>query len=119
MEPAYRYSVDVVQVKDGCSFEGLIDLGFLVTLRKRRIRLYGVDVASHRDDEVNERLEASAAKEFLRARIEGRRVVCTFHGYDRQLGAWLCTIHLPINQEPGPATSVNDELVARNLASRT
>jgi len=57
------YNAEVKKVVDGDTFDIIIDLGF-DTLRKGRVRLYGVNAPESRTKDVAEKQKGLAAKEF-------------------------------------------------------
>jgi micrococcal nuclease len=59
----YYYNAEVKKVIDGDTFDIIIDLGF-DTLRKGRVRLYGVNTPESRTKNIEEKQQGLAAKEF-------------------------------------------------------
>lgn len=59
----YYYNAEVKKVVDGDTFDIVIDLGF-DTLRKGRVRLYGVNTPESRTSNLEEKQKGLAAKEF-------------------------------------------------------
>ena len=59
----YLYNAEVKKIIDGDTFDILIDLGF-DTLRKGRVRLYGVNTPESRTTNLEEKKMGLAAKEF-------------------------------------------------------
>jgi micrococcal nuclease len=57
------YNAEVKKVVDGDTFDIIIDLGF-DTLRKGRVRLYGVNTPESRTSNLEEKKQGLAAKEF-------------------------------------------------------
>lgn len=57
------YNAEVKKVVDGDTFDIIIDLGF-DTLRKGRVRLYGVNTPESRTSNIEEKKQGLAAKEF-------------------------------------------------------
>ena len=57
------YNAEVKKVIDGDTFDIVIDLGF-DTLKKGRVRLYGVNTPESRTSNVEEKKQGLAAKEF-------------------------------------------------------
>jgi len=57
------YNAEVKRVVDGDTFDIVIDLGF-DTLRKGRVRLYGVNTPESRTKDLAEKQKGLAAKEF-------------------------------------------------------
>lgn len=59
----YFYSAEVKKIIDGDTLDIVIDLGF-DTLRKSRVRLYGVNTPESRTSNIEEKKLGLAAKEF-------------------------------------------------------
>lgn len=59
----YFYSAEVKKIIDGDTLDIVIDLGF-DTLRKTRVRLYGVNTPESRTSDIEEKKLGLAAKEF-------------------------------------------------------
>lgn len=59
----YYYNAEIKKVIDGDTFDIVIDLGF-DTLRKGRVRLYGVNTPESRTRDLEEKQKGLAAKEF-------------------------------------------------------
>jgi micrococcal nuclease len=59
----YLYNAEVKKIVDGDTFDIVIDLGF-DTLRKGRVRLYGVNTPESRTTNLEEKKMGLAAKEF-------------------------------------------------------
>lgn len=59
----YLYNAEVKKIIDGDTFDIIIDLGF-DTLRKGRVRLYGVNTPESRTTNLEEKKMGLAAKEF-------------------------------------------------------
>jgi micrococcal nuclease len=59
----YYYNAEVKKIVDGDTFDIIIDLGF-DTLRKARVRLYGVNTPESRTRNLEEKKMGLAAKEF-------------------------------------------------------
>jgi micrococcal nuclease len=57
------YNAEVKKVVDGDTFDIVIDLGF-DTLKKGRVRLYGVNTPESRTSNIEEKKQGLAAKEF-------------------------------------------------------
>jgi micrococcal nuclease len=57
------YNAEVKKVVDGDTFDIIIDLGF-DTLKKGRVRLYGVNTPESRTSNLEEKQKGLAAKEF-------------------------------------------------------
>ena len=59
----YYYNAEIKKIIDGDTFDIVIDLGF-DTLRKARVRLYGVNTPESRTRNLEEKKMGLAAKEF-------------------------------------------------------
>jgi len=78
----YRYRVDVTRVVDGDTVDVNIDLGFGMTYKKQRVRLYGIDTPESRTRDLVEKKYGKAAKKFLQEKIESADVV-TLYSHDK------------------------------------
>lgn len=78
----YRYRVDVTRVVDGDTVDVDIDLGFGMTYKKQRVRLYGIDTPESRTRDLIEKKYGKAAKKFLQEKIESADVV-TLYSHDK------------------------------------
>ncbi len=78
----YRYRVDVTRVVDGDTVDVDIDLGFGMTYKKQRVRLYGIDTPESRTRDLVEKKYGKAAKKFLQEKIESADVV-TLYSHDK------------------------------------
>ena len=63
----YEYKAVILRVVDGDTVDVDIDLGFDVTMKKQRIRLYGVDTPESRTRDLVEKKHGLAAKEFVQS----------------------------------------------------
>lgn len=61
----YTYKVKVLKVIDGDTIDVDIELGFNVTLKKQRVRLYGIDTPESRTRDLDEKKYGLLAKAFL------------------------------------------------------
>ena len=61
----YRYRVKLLKVVDGDTVDVDVDLGFNVWLRKRRIRLFGIDTPESRTRDKEEKRFGIRSKQFL------------------------------------------------------
>lgn len=107
MKDDYTRSALVARVIDGDTLELEIDNGFHTGLKKQRLRLLGINCP-----ELNTP-EGQAAKEAVRAKVEGKQVVIRSHkdaDHD-SFGRWLCEVW--IGDE-----SLNDWLVTNGHAVR-
>lgn len=65
----YFYKAEVKKIIDGDTLDIVIDLGF-DTLRKTRVRLYGINTPESRTSNPEEKLLGLAAKEFVEQWID-------------------------------------------------
>ena len=78
----YRYRVDVTRVVDGDTVDVDIDLGFGMTYKKQRVRLYGIDTPESRTRDLVEKKYGKAAKKFLKEKIESAEQI-TLYSHDK------------------------------------
>jgi micrococcal nuclease len=78
----YKYRVDVTRVVDGDTVDVDIDLGFGMTYKKQRVRLYGIDTPESRTRDLVEKKYGKAAKKFLQEKIESAKVI-TLYSHDK------------------------------------
>ena len=60
----YLYNAEVVKIVDGDTFKIKIDLGFVVHIGPKSVRLYGVNTPESRTKNLEEKKLGLAAKEF-------------------------------------------------------
>lgn len=103
----YCYDADVLDVYDGDTCRGILDLGLDVKV-KTAMRLHGINAPELRSGEY--KTEGLAARDFLRALIVGRRI--RIQSLDREkYGRLLVRMWvLGPDGQPGEKT-VNDMLV--------
>ena len=86
----YEYPCKIIKVIDGDTTDVDIDLGFGVWLKNQRIRFYGIDTPEFRTRDLEEKARGLAAKDRLKAILEGANTIqLTSHGvgkYGRCLG---------------------------------
>ena len=63
----YEYKAILRRVIDGDTLEVDIDLGFKTILKKEKLRLLGIDTPELRSQDVEERVRAKAAKEYVQS----------------------------------------------------
>ena len=78
----YEYRVEIKRVVDGDTVDVDIDLGFGMTYKKQRVRLYGIDTPESRTRDLVEKKYGKAAKKFLQEKIESAEVV-TLYSHDK------------------------------------
>ena len=85
----YTYKIELIRVVDGDTIDAYIDLGFDVKIKKR-IRLMGINSPESRTRDLEEKARGLAAKDRLKAILEGASIIqLTSYGvgkYGRCLG---------------------------------
>ena len=85
----YTYKIELIRVVDGDTIDAYIDLGFDVKIKKR-IRLMGINSPESRTRDLEEKARGLAAKDRLKAILEGATIIqLTSYGvgkYGRCLG---------------------------------
>jgi micrococcal nuclease len=85
----YTYKIQLDRVIDGDTIDAYIDLGFNVSVKKR-IRFIGINTPESRTRDLEEKAKGLAAKDRLKAILEGANTIqLTSHGvgkYGRCLG---------------------------------
>ena len=85
----YTYKIKLDRVIDGDTIDAHIDLGFDVSIKKR-IRFMGINTPESRTRDLEEKARGLAAKDRLKAILEGaKEIQLTSHGvgkYGRCLG---------------------------------
>ena len=88
-EIVYTYKIKLDRVIDGDTIDAEIDLGFNVSTKKR-IRFMGINTPESRTRDLEEKAKGLAAKDRLKAILEGANTIqLTSHGvgkYGRCLG---------------------------------
>ena len=70
----YTYSIELIRCIDGDTIDAYIDLGFSVKVKKR-IRLHGINTPESRTRDLEEKAKGSAAKDRLKAILEGAKSI--------------------------------------------
>lgn len=87
------YRCAVVGIVDGDTFDADIELGLDMTIRDKRIRLYGINTPETRTRDAEEKARGRAATEFTRSRLyEASSVILEAKGCD-SFGRWLCKVY--------------------------
>ena len=85
----YTYKIKLDRIIDGDTIDAYIDLGFDISVRKR-IRFMGINTPESRTRDLEEKARGLAAKDRLKAILEGAKTIqLTSHGigkYGRCLG---------------------------------
>lgn len=87
----YTYNAFVTKVYDGDTITCDIDLGFKVTLKDQKLRLFGVDTPELRGKDKESGL---AARDFLRDKILEKDItVVTLKDKKGKYGRWLAKVY--------------------------
>ena len=113
----YNYSIDVVKVVDGDTIDAYIDLGFDVSVKKR-IRFMGINTPESRTRDLEEKAKGLAAKDRLKAILEGAKTIqlCS-HGVGKY-GRCLGELHVDVvdGKECLTLANVNELLIKEGHA---
>ena len=110
----YRYKAHVTDVYDGDTITVDIDLGFGVSMKGQKIRLYGINAPEVRGDE---KVAGKETRDVLRDMILDQEIEIQTYvdKYNRdkkgKFGRWLGEIYIKELQ-----TSINQFLIESNLA---
>ena len=100
LKPAYTYTAVVTECYDGDTITVDFDLGLHVWLTDVKLRLYGINTPELRGEE---REAGIAARDYLRTRIRGKRVIIeTIKDKTGKYGRYLAKVWFlgaNINQE--------------------
>lgn len=92
MEKLYWYKANVTSVYDGDTVTCEIDLGFGISTKNQKIRLYGINTPEVRGDEREEGLKV---RDIVRNMILGKDVFLqTIKDKKGKFGRWLARIHI-------------------------
>lgn len=107
MDTLYHYRALITDVYDGDTVTADVDLGFQVSLKSEKFRLYRIDTPEVRGPE---REQGLISRDWLRERILGKEVLLvTVKDRKGKYGRWLTDIWLD-------DVCINDELVDKGLA---
>ena len=70
----YTYNIELIRCVDGDTVDAYIDLGFSVKVKKR-IRLHGINTPESRTRDLEEKARGLAAKDRLKAILEGAKSI--------------------------------------------
>jgi len=70
----YTYNIELIRCIDGDTIDAYIDLGFSVKVKKR-IRLHGINTPESRTRDLEEKAKGLAAKDRLKAILEGAKSI--------------------------------------------
>lgn len=99
MSDPYIYRCEIVRVVDGDTIDVNVDLGWSISVRKQRIRLYGVDAPESRTRDLEEKKYGKASKKFVKDFLNSDNILLKTREkgkYGRYLGdfcvngKWLC-----------------------------
>lgn len=110
----YKYRSRVTSVYDGDTCTVDIDLGFFITLRDIKVRLYGIDTPELRGGTKETKTAAKTSRDFLRSKILNQDIILVCHGQGKY-GRWLGSLYIvdPNTQEE---VCVNSLLIEKGLA---
>jgi len=106
----FYYRARVTEVYDGDTVTADVDLGFMMSLRKLKVRLLGIDTAEMKGGTSESKARATQARDWLRSQILGKEIYLESKGLDKY-GRWLGRIHTPAG------LCCNDELINMGLAT--
>lgn len=107
----YVYQATVTSVYDGDTVRVDIDLGLNIIVANESIRLHRINAKEVRG---NDRPDGLLARDYLRSRIEGKRVlVQTIKDKKGKYGRYIAEIWLSENDR---WTNINDEMVTHGFA---
>jgi len=107
MQDLYHYRGFVTKVYDGDTITVDIDVGFHITMKKEKVRLYRINTPEVRGEE---RTQGIISRDWLRERILNKEIMLeTFKDKKGKYGRWLADVWID-------GECVNDELVNKGLA---
>ena len=113
----YNYKIKLDRVVDGDTIDAYIDLGFNISVKKR-IRFQGINAPESRTRDLEEKAKGLAAKDRLKAVLEGANEIqlCS-HGIGKY-GRCLGELHVDVldGKECLTLTSVNELLIKEGHA---
>ena len=95
----YIYRCEIVRVVDGDTIDVNVDLGWSISVRNQRIRLYGLDAPESRTRNLEEKKYGKASKKFVEDFLNSDNILLKTREkgkYGRYLGdfcvndKWLC-----------------------------
>ena len=104
----YEYSAKMLRVIDGDTLEVDIDLGFKTILRKKKLRLSGIDTPELRSKDITERARAKEAKQFVESLIKPGDTIMirTFRDRTGKYGRCIATVWLKVDDRERSLTSL-------------
>jgi micrococcal nuclease len=113
----YTYKIKLDRVIDGDTIDADIDLGFDISVKKR-IRLQGINAPESRTRDLEEKAKGLAAKDRLKAVLEGAKEIhlCS-HGVGKY-GRCLGELHVDVldGKDCLTLTNVNELLIKEGHA---
>ena len=113
----YTYKIKLDRVIDGDTIDAYIDLGFKVSVKKR-IRFKGINTPESRTRDLEEKAKGLAAKDRLKAILEGAKTIqLTSHGVGKY-GRCLGELHVDVvdGKEKLTMENVNELLIKEGHA---
>ena len=113
----YTYKIKLDRVIDGDTIDAYIDLGFNVSVKKR-IRFVGINTPESRTRDLEEKARGLAAKDRLKAILEGTKTIqLNSHGVGKY-GRCLGELHIDVvdGQEKLTLESLNELLIKEGHA---
>ncbi|RLA13261.1 MAG: nuclease [Gammaproteobacteria bacterium] len=106
-ENLYHYRGQVVKVYDGDTITVDIDVGFHVSLKREKVRLYRINTPEVRGPEKGKGI---ISRDWLRKKILDKEVIlATYKDKKGKYGRWLADVWID-------GLCMNDELVSNGLA---
>lgn len=103
----YTYKAHVVSIYDGDTITVDIDLGFDMTLKDQKIRLYGINAPEMKGAN---KVQGTTARDALRGRILNKDIIIhTIQDRKEKFGRWLGKLEVD-------GENINDWMVANNYA---
>ena len=113
----YAYNIELIRVIDGDTIDAYIDLGFSVKVKKR-IRLHGINTPESRTRDLEEKARGLAAKNRLKAILEGAKSIQLNSFGVGKYGRCLGELHVDMldGKECITLTNVNQLLITEGHA---
>ena len=108
----YTYNIKLDRVLDGDTIDAIIDLGFDIHVKKR-IRFQGINAPESRTKDLQEKAKGLAAKDRLKAILEGAKTIQLYsHGVGKY-GRCLGELHVDVvdGKEQLTLANVNELLI--------
>ena len=113
----YTYNIELIRCIDGDTIDAYIDLGFSVKVKKR-IRLHGINTPESRTRDLEEKARGLAAKNRLKAILEGAKSIQLNSFGVGKYGRCLGELHVDMldGKECITLTNVNQLLITEGHA---